>query len=151
MVLDEFNSNFITYELEPGSYTFKDLFEALFNILQFEYPGPSNVIDIEFADITRKTKLVVQSGIIAIRTGEKLFFNTVLGFTPCWDYKHYNEYISQKIINLNRTNKTHLKTDVIDGSILSGVRHPILYSFVLVKPSGYKTFCKPEILYYKKT
>ena len=86
LVLDEYNSNFITYELEPGIYTFKDISEALFNIIQFEYPGPSNVIDIEYDDITMKTKLDVKAGIIAIRFDEKSFFNTVLGFTPGWDY-----------------------------------------------------------------
>ena len=37
-ILDEYNSNFITYELEPNIYTFKDNSEALFNILQLEYP-----------------------------------------------------------------------------------------------------------------
>ena len=55
LVFDEYNSNFITYELEPGIYTFEDISEALFNILQTEYPGPSNVIDIEYDDITVKT------------------------------------------------------------------------------------------------
>ena len=55
LVLDEYNSSFITYELDQGIYTFKDISEALFNILQSEYPGPSNVIDIEYDDITMKT------------------------------------------------------------------------------------------------
>ena len=73
-------------------FTFKDNSEVLFNILQSEYPGPSNVIDIEYDDITMKTKLVVESGIIAVRFDEKSFFSTVLGFTPGWDYKHYNKY-----------------------------------------------------------
>ena len=94
LVLDEYNSSFITYEISPGIYTFKDIAEALFNILQIEYPGPSNGIDIEYDDITMKTKLVVRSGIIAIRFDEKSFFNTVLGFTTGWYYKHYNKYIS---------------------------------------------------------
>ena len=105
LVLDEYNSSFNTYELGPGIYTFKDISEVLFNILQLEYPGPSNVIDIEHDDITMKAKLVVKSGIIAIRFDENSFFSTVLGFTPGWDYKHYNEYISQKILNLGSTNK----------------------------------------------
>ena len=94
LVLDEYNPSFITYEISPGIYTFKNFSEALSNILQMEYPGPSNGIDIEYDDITTKTKLVVRSGIIAIRFDEKTFFNTVLGFTPGWDYKHYNKYIS---------------------------------------------------------
>ena len=33
-VLDEYSSSFITYELDPGVYTLKDISEALFNILQ---------------------------------------------------------------------------------------------------------------------
>ena len=108
MVLDEYNSSFITYELEPGIYTFKDLSEALFKNLQPEYEVFNKSIDIELDDITIKTKLVVRQGIIAIRFDEKTFFNTVFVFTSGWDYKHYNEYISQKIINLSSTNKIHL-------------------------------------------
>ena len=103
MVLDEYNSSFFTYELQTGIYTFKDISEAPFNILQTEYPGPSNVIDIGYDDITMKTKLVVKSGIIAIRFDEKTFFSTVVGFTSGWDYKHYNKYISQKVLNLGST------------------------------------------------
>ena len=125
LVLDEYNSNFITYELQPGIYTFKDISQALFNILQSVYPGPSNVIDIEYDDITMKTKLVVKSGIIAIRFDEKSFFCNVLGFTSGWAYKHYNKYISQKILNLGSTNKILLKCDVIDGSVVNGLRQPI--------------------------
>ena len=97
-----------------------------------------------------KTKLVVRSEIIAIRFDEKSFLNTVLGFTAGWDYKHYNKYVSQKIVNLSNTNKIHLKCDCIDGSVVDGVRQPILYSFVLDKPSGYKVFCEPETIQYKK-
>ena len=73
LVLDEDNSSFITCELDPGIYTFKDISEALFSILQSEYPIPSNTIVIEYDDITMKTKLVVRSGIIAIRFDEKIF------------------------------------------------------------------------------
>ena len=74
LVLDEYNSSCITCEISPGIYTFKVISEALFNILQFENPGPSNMIDIEYDDITMKSKLVVRSGIIAIRFDEKSFF-----------------------------------------------------------------------------
>ena len=97
LVLDKNISKFFTYELQPRIYTFKDLSEVLFNILQHEYPASSRENFIDFDDISRKTKLVVRSGIVAIRFDEKSFFSTVLGFTPGWDYKHCNEYISQKL------------------------------------------------------
>ena len=150
LLLDEHNSSLITYELEPGIYTFEDISKALFNILQSEYPGPSDVIDIEYDDITMKTRLVVKSGIMAIRFDEKSFFNTVLGFTAGWGYKHYKKYISQKIIYLGSTNKIYWKCDIIDGSVVNGLRQPILYSFVLDKLPGYKVFCEPETVHYKK-
>ena len=44
-----------------------------------------------------------------------------------------------------------MKCDCIDGSILDGCRQPILYSFVLDKPAGYKVFWEPETKHYKKS
>ena len=150
LVLDEYNSSFITYKITPGIYTFKDLSEALFNILQLEYPEANSEIVIEFDDITRKTKLIVRSGIIAKRFDEKSIFNTVLGFTPGWDYKHYNQYTSQKIVNIRSTSKIHLKCDCIHGSIQNGLRQPFLFSFIFDEPAVYKVFCEPETIHYKK-
>ena len=147
LALDEYNYSFITHELLPGDYRFKDISDALFSILQSEYPGPRNVIDNELKDINKKTKLVVKSGNIAIRFDETSFFSTVLGFNPGWDYKHYNEYTSRKVVNLNSTNKIHLNCDCIQGSIQDGLSQPTLFSFVLDKPSGYKVFCEPETIH----
>ena len=97
-----------------------------------------------------KIKLVVRSGIIAIRVDEKSFLSTILGFTPGWDDKHYNDYISENIVNLSNTNKIRLKCDVIDGSVVNGFRQPILYSFVSDKKPGYKVFSEPETINCKK-
>ena len=122
----------------------------LFNILQLEHPAPNSKIDIKFNDITRKTKLVLKFGIIAIRFDERSFFINILSFTQCWDYKHYNEYIGQKIVNLSSTRKIHLKCDLIGGSKLDGLRQHILFQFILDKFAGYKVFCEPETIQYKK-
>ena len=105
LVLDEYNSSFVTYILDPGNYTFKDLSEALLNILEHEHPKSDSKIIIEYDDITKKTKLIVRTEIIAIRFDEKSFFNTILGFTPGWDYKHYNKYTGQKVANWASTKK----------------------------------------------
>ena len=81
------------------------------------------------------------------------FFHTLLGFTPFWDYKPSNYsgvYSSDTILNLNFMNKILLKCHVLDGSIQDGVRQPILFSFVLDKPSGYKVFCEPEKIHFRK-
>ena len=43
-----------------------------------------------------------------------------------------------------------MKCDCINGSIQNSSRQPILFSFVLDKPAGYKVFCEPETIHYKK-
>ena len=48
------------------------------------------------------------------------------------------------------TDEVHLKFVVSNGSILSGLRQQILFSFVLDKPAGYKKFCGPETILFKK-
>ena len=98
LVLDEYNSSFITYELEPGIYTFKDLSEALSKILQPEFERYDDAIDIVFDDVTMKTELVVRPGIIAIRFDGWSFFSNILGFNPNLDYKNSNKYVSKKFI-----------------------------------------------------
>ena len=37
LVLDEYNSSFVTYEIEPDIYTFKIISEAFLKILEPEY------------------------------------------------------------------------------------------------------------------
>ena len=105
LILDECNSSFVAYGISSGFYTFREISEALFKILHFKYPDSSSDIVIEVDDSTRKTKLVANSGIIAIRFDDKLFFNTVLDFTPRGDYKHYNKYTDGKILNFSGTKK----------------------------------------------
>ena len=94
-----------------------------------------------------------------LRFDKKPFFHTLLDFTPYWDYKPTNaihadspgDYTSDKIIlNSNTIDKIHIKCNAIDGCIEDGVRQPILFSFNLDKPAGYKVFREPETIHYKK-
>ena len=43
-----------------------------------------------------------------------------------------------------------MKADNIDGTVVNGIREPILFSFVLNKPSRYKVFSEPETIHYEK-
>ena len=56
------------------------------------------------------------------------------------------EYFIEKNRNFTIINKIHLNCDCNDGSVIKGVRQPILYSFVIDKPPGYKVFCEPETI-----
>ena len=52
LVLEEYNSSFVTYKLQPGIYSYKDISEALFYILQSEYPQSDSEILIRLDDTT---------------------------------------------------------------------------------------------------
>ena len=70
--------------------------------------------------------MIVRHEINALRFDVKAFFSTILGLSLYWDYKSYNEYFGEKVLNINTTDKTHLKCDVIDGSVLYDARQAIL-------------------------
>ena len=148
LILKQYNEKFITYELDPGNYTIEDLQKAVYPLGDHE-----GTLQIEYDDLNKKVKLILTrfGGTFGtLRFDEKSFFHTIFGFVSYWDYKP-GAYTSDKIIlNLNTINKIHLKCDIIDGSIQDGIRQPILFSFVLDKPSGYKIFCQPETIHYKK-
>ena len=161
LILKQYNSHFITYELAPGIYTIQDISDAI-----HIFSGHSEIIQIEYDDISMKTKIILKFknnngkakfGLGTLRFDEKSFFQDLLGFSPYWDYKPTNfdhdaipgVYTSDKILNLSSTNKIHLKCGCIDGSIQDGIRQPILYSFILDKLPGFKVFCEPETIHYK--
>ena len=43
-----------------------------------------------------------------------------------------------------------MKCNVIDGSVVNGLKQSILYSFVSDKKPGYKVFSEQETIQYKK-
>ena len=156
LILKQYNEKFITYELDPGNYNIEDIHQAV-NSLD-DHKGN---LQIEYDEINKKVKLILTSAnsFGVLRFDDKSFFHTLLGFDAYWDYKptiaihadFSGVYTNEKyILNLNTINKIHLKCDCIDGSIQDGLRQPILYSFILDKPSGYKIFCEPETIHYKK-
>ena len=160
LILKEYNSHFITYQLAPGIYTMQDISKAIKT-----FSGHEEIIELEYDDINMRATIVSKFknekkfALGTLRFDKQSFFHTLLGFPPYWDYKPNNSnhvlisgvYPSDKIVlNLNTISKIHLKCDCIDGSIQDGVRQPILFSFVLDKPSGYKIFSEPETIHYKK-
>ena len=114
-----------------------------------------------YDDISMKTIIILSRFGLTFGTlsfDGKSFFNTSLGFVLYWDNKTTNAfhvdspgiYNNEKITKLSTIYKVHLKCDCIDGSLVNSLRQPILYSFVLDKPRGYKVFCESEAIHYKK-
>ena len=140
------------YTLNPGIYEVVDLNNTLNYIL------PNNVkVTITIDDIRLKSDLKTNQTLIF---PEKSFFYTILGFTQSRSYPledidgHYQiiagSYKSDKPINITGIHKIHLKCDCILGSIVDGVREPILYSFALSSPPGHKIYKEPRIKLFKK-
>ena len=59
-------------------------------------------------------------------------------------------YKSEKPNIITEIDKVHSKCDCIDGSIVNGVRKPILFSVGLDKPPSHKTYKKRIIQLFKK-
>ena len=128
------------YTLEAGIYEVVDLSNTLKYIL------PDNVkVSITIDDVRLKSNLKINQTLIFT---EKSSFYTILGFTRSYSYPlddiegFYQliagSYKSEKPINITGIDKIHLKCDCIQGSIVNGIREPILYSFALSSPAGHK-------------
>ena len=140
------------YSMDPGIYEVVDLNNSLKHIL------PDNVkINITIDDIRLKSNLKINQTLIFT---EKSFFYTILGFTqsrsyPLDDIDGFYQliagsYKSDRPINITGIDKIHLKCDCIQGSIVNGIREPILYSFALSSPPGHKIYKEPRIKLFKK-
>ena len=140
------------YSLDPGIYQVVDLNNCLKNIL------PDNVqVNITIDDIRLKPNLKINQTLIFT---EKSFFYTILGFIQSHSYplddidSHYQliagSYKSDKPNNITGIDKIHLKCDCIQGSIVNGIREPILYSFALSSPPGHRIYNEPRIKLFKK-
>ena len=140
------------YTLNPGIYEIVDLNNTLKYIL------PDNVkLTVSIDDIRLKSNLKTNQTLIFT---EKSFFYTILGFTQSRSYPledidgHYQiiagSYKSDRPINIIGTEKIHLKCDCIQGSIVNGIREPILYSFALNSPPGHKIYKEPRVKLFKK-
>ena len=140
------------YASTPSIYEIIDLNNTLKHIL------PNNVkVSITIDDIRLKTKIKRNQTLIFTN---KSFFYTILGFTqshqgPLNDIEGFYQilagsYKSNKPINITGVDKIHLKCDCIQGSIVNGIREPILYSFVLSSPPGHKIYREPRIKLFKK-
>ena len=140
------------YSLNPGIYEVVDLNNTLKHIL------PNNVkINITIDDIRLKSSLKTNQTLIFT---ERCFFYTILGFTqsrsyPLDDIDGFYQliagsYKSGKPINITGIDKIHLKCDCIQGSMVNGIREPILYSFALSSPPGHKIYKEPRVKLFKK-
>ena len=142
----------IGYSLNPGIYEVVDLNNTLKYIL------PDNVkVTITIDDIRLKSNLKINQTLIFT---EKSFFYTILGFTqsrsyPLDDIDGFYQFIagsykSDRPIGITGIDKVHLKCDCIQGSIVNGIREPILYSFALSSPPGHKIYKEPRVKLFKK-
>ena len=140
------------YSIETNIYNVADLNKTLKNIL------PDNVkINISIDGRKYKTDLEINQ---TLKFTNKSFFYTISGFTqshsyPLDDIEGFYQliagsYKSERPINITRVDKVHLKCDCIDGSIVNGIREPILYSFALDQPPGHKIYKEPKIKLFKK-
>ena len=140
------------YSIEPNIYTVVDLNKTLKNILHDNLK-----INVSIDERKYKTDLKINQTLIFTN---KSFFYTILGFTqshsyPLDDIEGFYQlipgsYKSDKPINITGIDKVPLKCNVVDGSIVNGVREHILYLFELDQPPGHKIYKEPKVKLLKK-
>ena len=57
---------------------------------------------------------------------------------------------SVRPINITGVDKVHLKCNVVAGSIVTGTREPVLYSFALSPPRSHKIYNERRVKIFKK-
>ena len=85
LISEEYNSNFITFELPSDFYSIKDFSNVVHNVGDHE-----GTLQIKNDDISMKTKLNLTrfGGTFGtLRFNDEAFFDTLLGFAPYWDYE----------------------------------------------------------------
>ena len=139
------------YSLNPGIYEVIDLNNNLKHTL------PDNVkVNITIDDLRLKSNLKTNQTLIFT---EKSFFHTILGFTRSRyaldDIDGFYQliaglYESDRTINITGIDKSHLKSNCINGSVVNGVRDSTLHSFALSAPPGQKIYKEPRVKLFKK-
>ena len=144
-MMDELELKYISprrlgYSLNPGIYEVVDLNSTL------KYISPDHVKASVTIDVVRLYSNLKTNQILI--TTNKSFSFTKLGFTqspqgPLNNIERFYQilpgsYKSDKPINITGSDKIHLKCDCIQGSIVNGIREPVLYSFALSSPPGHK-------------
>ena len=138
--------------LNPGIHEVADLNKTLNYIL------PHIVkISVTIDDVRKKSNLRTNQTLIFTN---KSFFYTILGFTqsrsyPLDDIDGFYQlisgsYQSDRPINISRIDKIHIKCGCVQGSIVNGIREPLLYSFALSSSPGHKIYKEPRIKLFKK-
>ena len=156
-IMDILDLNYIPtkrtgYSLNPGVYEVIDLNNTLKFIL------PDNVkVSVTIDDIKLKSNLKTNQ---TLTFTEKSFIYTILGFTRSRFYPlgHIDgfyqlkagSYKSDKLNNITGIDKLHLKCDCIEGSIVNGIREPILFSFAVSSPPGHKIYKEPKVKFFIK-
>ena len=80
LILKQYNSHFITYELTPGIYTIQDISDTIHT-----FSGHSEILQIEYDDNSKKTKYILKFndnekgmfGLGTLRFDERSFFHTL--------------------------------------------------------------------------
>ena len=82
LILKEYNSHFITYELTPGKYTIQDISDT-----NHTFSGHSEIIKIEYDELNKKTKIIldftnnrIAFGLGTLRFDESSFFSYFIRF-----------------------------------------------------------------------
>ena len=140
------------YTSPPGVYKVSDN-----NFMIKSLPQDDEKINITIDDIRMRSNLTKNN---TIRFTGKSFSYTTLRFTrthsgPLGDIEYFVQLIpgrckSDKRIDIKGVDKFPLKSDCVNGSIINGIREPILFSFGSTSPPGHKNTKNQRLIFLKE-
>ena len=145
-------TNRVGYSIKSSIYEV----DGLNNTLKYILPDIVKV-SVTIDDNRLKSNIKINQTLIFT---EKTFFYTILGFTRSRSYPFDDIAVFYQLIagsyegdrpnNITRSDKVLLKCDCIQGSIVNGIREPILNSFALCSSAAQKIYKEPRIKLFKK-
>ena len=115
-----------TIRLPRGCYELDEIYEGVMKLM--DWTKSSAPVVIGKNKITLRASLLIKDN-WAVEFPEKNSLGTVLGFDSKTYESRKEPWISEKIVNILSVNSILIHCDMISGSMVDGVKSPVIYNY----------------------
>ena len=132
--VDQYNNTIIfhgggvkkTIRLPRGCYELDEIYEGVMKLM--DWTKSSAPVVIGKNKITLRASLLIKEG-WAVEFPKENSLGTVLGFDSKTYESRKEPWISEKIVNILSVNSILIHCDMISGSMVDGVKSPVIYNY----------------------
>ena len=134
----ENNGRIKTITIPPGSYEMKGLNKEIMR--QLSSNGDTKAFFLFPNSNTFKSILKINTG-YTVRFSHENSIKKILGFTQ--DSYNAGIHHSEKLVNILSINSIFVHINVVNGSIVNGIKNPVIYTFFPKVSPGFKIIQRP--------